>query len=763
MPSARRSFSVRFAASILNLDAEEREMKMRSFASLRTTSGKLRKTTVAAVVLAAIMLPGCDTTKPAEPDKKTFTLTVIAGEHGAVSPSGGSYKEGTVVSLTASPDAGYRIHSWTGTDNDASTATANAVTMTANKTVEVAFESQVREDFERAESGTSWVFGNGPEFPGANGSFAIVAGRGRSGSKGGVLAFDFGGGGNFVIAAQTFNSPVPLKGVSFGISGFVPGTRLIVRLTDEIGTTFQYYPMVSLEAGKGYRPAGRAEGFAGNAGSGAADDWAQVRVYLGDWDSYWGGAGDGVFHGGLRQIGIGVDKGVQYYKTGDFVIDNIAETISDEIAFDPFGADRLPEFYTGPVSARLGVNIHFIPPDLNLLDLAQRAGFGFVRMDLFWPVVEPSPSRYDFSEYFPLMQALEARGMGAYFILAYANPVQYDGPTPFVDHWGPQTAATRTAYGQYALAAAKYFSGRGARLEIWNEPNIAQFWLPEPSPANYGRLAAEALRAVKWEVADIPVVIGATSLCDAGFLDRMFDIPGLGGADAVSIHPYRTIAPETFVTERILVQDVIERRTGRTDVPLYSGEWGYPSTLFGGRTDAAWKKQALYAIREILINLRIGVPKTVYYDIKDDGSDPQNVEHNYGLLTENGTPKPAYNAVKALYDLLPGRESGAARGYVGPGWTWNMPGAENAAADSWALSGVETRAGDVYGLVFHNASGQLAALWTSRTSAFEVKIPDNAAFRFYNMYGDTVTPARREGGFCSLSLDGERGPVYVKY
>jgi hypothetical protein len=600
------------------------------------------------------------------------------------------------------------------------------------KTVDVAFISQVNEDFERTDAAANWFFGNGPEFPGATGNFAVVAGRGRTNSKGGVLAFNFTGGGNYVIAAQTFSGPVPIKGLSFWISGFVPGTRLLVRLTEESDQTFQYFPTVAAAAG--------------GVGAGASAGWVQIRVLIGDWDSSWEGPADGVFRGGLKACGIGVEKGVQYYKTGEIVIDDITEMKSAEIAFDPFGQDRLPEFYTGPVSALIGVNIHFIRPDTRLLDLAKSAGFGFIRMDLFWPMVEKSASQYDFSEYDLLMRALEERGMGALFILDYGNPLYYDGPGGFNDKWGPQTAATRAAYARFALAAAKHYSGRKVMLEVWNEPNVAHFWLPATHPANYGLLANEAYKAVKEEIADVPIIAGAASGCDAAFLGQVFDVPGLANVDAVSIHPYRDRAPETFVQERILVQDVLRRKTGRGDIPLYSGEWGYPSTMFGGRSDAAWKKQAAYAVRLILINILSGVPKTVWYDLKDDGTDPSNIEHNFGLLTENAAAKPAFNAVKTLADLLPGRESG------------------DLSVDSWTASAVDTRANDVYGLELQNERGRLAALWTSHArGSVEVKIPDSASYRFFNMFGESVTPIKRENGFCFLSLNGENGPVYVKY
>ena len=141
----------------------------------------------ASLALAALIgiLGGCAPEDQETPAKKTYTLAVAAGEHGTITPSGGTYPEGTVVALAAAPEKGFRLSSWKGTDNDAATSTANAVTMNANRTVEAGFVSLIVEDFERAGAAAEWTFSNGPEFPGAAGSFAVAANRGRSGSKGG--------------------------------------------------------------------------------------------------------------------------------------------------------------------------------------------------------------------------------------------------------------------------------------------------------------------------------------------------------------------------------------------------------------------------------------------------------------------------------------------------------------------------------------------------------------------------------------------------
>jgi hypothetical protein len=70
----------------------------------------------------------------------TYTLTVsIPNGHGTVTPMSGTYPKGTAVTLYATPDSGYTVKSWTGTDNDTSTATSNTITMNADHTVTIEF------------------------------------------------------------------------------------------------------------------------------------------------------------------------------------------------------------------------------------------------------------------------------------------------------------------------------------------------------------------------------------------------------------------------------------------------------------------------------------------------------------------------------------------------------------------------------------------------------------------------------------------------
>jgi hypothetical protein len=69
--------------------------------------------------------------------------TSVIGGNGTVTPVSGSQRKDTVVTLTAVPTSTYRVHSWSGTDNDSSTSLTNSVTMTGIRTVSVVFEPNI--------------------------------------------------------------------------------------------------------------------------------------------------------------------------------------------------------------------------------------------------------------------------------------------------------------------------------------------------------------------------------------------------------------------------------------------------------------------------------------------------------------------------------------------------------------------------------------------------------------------------------------------
>ena len=68
-----------------------------------------------------------------------LTTLVVNGIGGSIDPNSGPQYEGDVVPLTATPDIGYQVKAWTGTDDNNSVDPNNYVTMDSDKTVTVEF------------------------------------------------------------------------------------------------------------------------------------------------------------------------------------------------------------------------------------------------------------------------------------------------------------------------------------------------------------------------------------------------------------------------------------------------------------------------------------------------------------------------------------------------------------------------------------------------------------------------------------------------
>ena len=85
--------------------------------------------------LTLILLMGCGDESGTDPveEKLNYTITVSAGEGGSVDTLGGTYPEGTVLTITATPDAEYLFDGWSGTE--ISTSNPLNVILTGNESV----------------------------------------------------------------------------------------------------------------------------------------------------------------------------------------------------------------------------------------------------------------------------------------------------------------------------------------------------------------------------------------------------------------------------------------------------------------------------------------------------------------------------------------------------------------------------------------------------------------------------------------------------
>ncbi|MGC8744693.1 MAG: cellulase family glycosylhydrolase [Verrucomicrobiia bacterium] len=305
----------------------------------------------------------------------------------------------------------------------------------------------------------------------------------------------------------------------------------------------------------------------------------------------------------------------------------------------------------------VGVNIHFTRGNEKDIEMIAQAGFKFIRMDFSWGGTERKKGVYDFSAYDELTANLEKRGIRPVYILDYSNPLYEDiveineGGKIRKEVASPQKPESIEAFARWAAEAARHFKGHKIVWEIWNEPNIF-FWKPKPDVQKYIALAKATVKAVKAADPQAIVIAPASSEFPWGFLEEMFKAGLIEELDAISVHPYRGRAPETVAADYAKLRKMIERYAspGKRSIPIISGEWGYATHTKG----VSLETQAAYIVRQQLVNLMLGVPISIWYDWKNDGPDPNYNEHNFGTVTQDLKPKPAYTAIKTATSQLNG-------------------------------------------------------------------------------------------------------------
>ncbi len=309
------------------------------------------------------------------------------------------------------------------------------------------------------------------------------------------------------------------------------------------------------------------------------------------------------------------------------------------------GAKSLP----GPaIPDGFGVNIHFtgLPRDLKMI---ADAGFKLIRMDLVWSRVEQTKGVYDFkkSGYDSLTLGCEELGIRVLYILDYSNEL-YESDRSI------RTEAGRKAFAEFAEAAAKRYTGKGILWEVWNEANIKQFWTPQPSVDDYCKLVEAVAPRIRNADPSGQVVAGATSGIPLEWLEGCFKNGLLRWIDVLSVHPYRSQSPETVIQDYAKLRGLIARYAPASkQIPVISGEWGY-SNLNWDKSRLTEQQQADYLVRMFLINSYQNIPVSIWYDWKNDGTDINEREHQFGTVKHDMNPKAAYLAVKVLSSTLAG-------------------------------------------------------------------------------------------------------------
>jgi len=222
-----------------------------------------------------------------------------------------------------------------------------------------------------------------------------------------------------------------------------------------------------------------------------------------------------------------------------------------------------------------------------------------------------------------------------------------------VQNYPPQNPA------DYADAARFITSRYGpslAALEVWNEPNLERF-LVSPDPVGaYAALLKAAYPAAKAGNPSVPVLAGSLAAADRPFLDALYQRGIKGYFDGISAHPYNEWRDpydrwkSEWVKYTFLpgIEWLHEAQQAAGDsTPLWVTEFGW-DTCTGAKWCVDEAKQADYTVKALqILDTLDYVHGATLYELRDGGTDPTYFEGNWGLVRNDFSPKPVYEAVRA--------------------------------------------------------------------------------------------------------------------
>jgi hypothetical protein len=328
----------------------------------------------------------------------------------------------------------------------------------------------------------------------------------------------------------------------------------------------------------------------------------------------------------------------------------------------------LPARAAAVEASPFGVNIH-APQGTELdriLNQAQAAGIGWVRIDFVWAYVETSQDQFDWRVYDAIAAEARKRNIEVFATLAYTPQWATGGPF-FLGV--PDDPAD---WADFCFRAAKRYKGQIRWWGLWNEPNLDHFWAGTRQQYLDVILkgGADAIHAGNPDAKVGGPELAHLTAGEADWYDWLRDtlLQAGGKLDFVTHHVYDVDGPKD-IAKKLAGKTLFGDRPGLWDtvnptleeVLKNAGWWGKPVWI----TETGWEsgevgeaKQA-ENLRGFLDEWLTGRPgrtwidKVFVYEIKDPGDIPE--KPTWGLVRMNGTPKPSWFA---YHDFIAERSGG---------------------------------------------------------------------------------------------------------
>lgn len=332
----------------------------------------------------------------------------------------------------------------------------------------------------------------------------------------------------------------------------------------------------------------------------------------------------------------------------------------------PHGSERAPVRLPA-----LGVQFHatwshYTRRERNaVLDRIEASGARWVRVDVGWAMLQPEPGRFDRQWAVPkvdgVIRDLRRRGLKV-VVMFWLTPAWATAETdpvlaPYTSPDDPQDYADALGW------AVRRWGHVVDAWEIWNEPNLEEFYVGT-DPRTYADLLCRSAEAVRRRDRDARVVLGGLMYNDDRWLERAYRA-GIGGCfDVMAVHAYQAPADappsasdDGEVWNLTHLDAVRETMLANGDrLPVWVTEFGW-SVHENDVDTESWRRgvderqQAAYARRALVLmgrEYRYVRAAFWYKDAVDDTSTDEHQE-GYAMLDEDLRPRRVFRTFAEMY------------------------------------------------------------------------------------------------------------------
>lgn len=279
---------------------------------------------------------------------------------------------------------------------------------------------------------------------------------------------------------------------------------------------------------------------------------------------------------------------------------------------------------------------------------AREAGIGWMRIDFFWHLIEPSPGRVQWARFDAITQAARANGISLLGVLDYTAPWASRHPAGGDHKQPPRDPAS---FARYAGQTVARYRDVVTAWQVWNEPDHPSFW--KGSADEYARLLVLAYPAIKGANPAAQVVLGGLAeggAADPRFLESVLAACRELGRPCFDIFAFHTNFRSPADVRRQFARNRQRLAAHGLAPPIWITEASYTSDArqqpLPGYQDGE-AAQARYLTDTVALSVELGAARVFWATLYDYRTEHGRYTAS-GLLDVTGRSKPALEAFRQL-------------------------------------------------------------------------------------------------------------------